>query len=79
LQFSCQGFLTREPVILLIVKRYDKVSEDQWIRVNILIELAEVGSWEGFLGYISSKYFELLERCWANKTIAIDTLILVRL
>ena len=73
LQFICQGFLTREPVILLIVKRYDKVSEDQWIRVNILVELCEVGSWEGFFGYISCKELELLEMLWADKTITIDT------
>ena len=33
LQFNCQGLLTREPIIQLIVKRGDKVSEDQWVRV----------------------------------------------
>ena len=77
LKFICQSCLTWEPIIRLIIKRDDKVSEDERIRVCFLVELAKIGSGELFLGQIICEFLKLLEMFWTNKTITINTLTLV--
>ena len=77
-KLSGHGLRGWETIVECLIERGHEVCKDQWLWIDILVELAEVSTRECFLCQVRGKHSVSLQVLRADETITVNSLTLVR-